>query len=119
MHSTAFGQYSFVEIRGVNKKVAVEPFPVKGVEVKVSSGFGTVSQKTDLTGLKVIFPNEAADRPDLDRLVLNPGNTVYVRGEASAHQWAKEVFELHGKKFIMLPEEFILLVDRSTNQEAG
>lgn len=117
MHNTSFGQYTFVDIRGVNKKVAVEPFQVKGVEVKVSSGFGTVSQKTELTPLKVIFPNEATDRPDSDKLVLYPGNTVYVRGEASAHQWAKEVFELNGKKFIMLPEDMIVLVDRSTGQE--
>lgn len=117
MSSTAFGHYSFVTLRGANKKVPVEPFTVKGVEVKVSSGFGTVSQKTDLTALKVVFPNEASGKPDLEHLALYPGDTVYVRGEMSAHQWAKEVFELHGKKFILMPEEFVLMVERAVNKE--
>lgn len=101
-------------LRVVNKRIAVEPFPTRSVDVKVKSGFGTVVQKTELVPLKVVFATEASDRqtPAASALTLLEGDTVYVRGEAVAHQWAAEVYDLEGKKFIFLPEDFVCMVSR-------
>lgn len=91
----------------VNKRIAVEPFPSFGIETKNKNAFTTVVQKTDLIPLRVVFASDTL-------LEVRPGDVVYVRGETQQHQWSKEVFELGGKKFIFIPEDVIVLLNRPT-----
>lgn len=100
--------------RSVNKKVAVEPFPSTSIETKNRAGFTTVIQKTELIPLKVVFSSLTPQG-----LGVDPGHVVYVKGETTQHQWAKEVFELDGKKFIFIPEESVVLVDFNPPKKDG
>lgn len=95
-------------IHGVNKKIAVEPFPKTSIEVKVKDGFSTASQKTSLTPLKVLF---RAPFPDAPNGRLDPGDVIFVRGDAAAHQFAKEVFVVEETSFILVPADLVVMVD--------
>ena len=95
----------------VNEKIACVPPESTQIKVKVQGGFGRVEQKTQLTGLRVLFGNELARGP---RVWAPTGCTVYVSGESlAAHQWAKQIYEHMGQKFIMVPEAMVVLVDPS------
>lgn len=99
-----------------NRSIATEPFPTNFIEVKSKSGFATAKQKGQLVALKVVYgnfvPYQAYGASHLaDRVPIQPGCTVYVRGEQYTQVWAKEVFELDGKQFILVPESTIVLVD--------
>lgn len=93
----------------VNEKIACTPPESTQMKVKVAGGFGRVEQKTQLTGLKVVFGNERA--PAMPNVLAPTGCTVYVSGEAlAAHAWAKQVYEHEGVKFIMVPVSMIVLI---------
>lgn len=87
-----------------NKRVAVEPFPTTERKAEVRGGVLQPMNQSALTGLKVVFPTTA----------LGEGFLVYVRTRlATSSTYAKEVFEVEGRKFILIPEEEIVLVDRT------
>lgn len=93
----------------VNGNIACEPPASTQVEIKVQGGFGRVSQKTQLTGLKVVFGNE--NLPEMPKVLAPTGSTVYLNGEqVAAHQWSKKVYEHEGVKFILVPESVVLMV---------
>lgn len=84
-----------------NNFVATRPFVVKTVETKIKSGFATSNQKTSLQPLEVVF--ECHDFPE-----IKPGDTVYVRADMFAHQWAKEEFtDGAGNPYILVPKQFV------------
>jgi hypothetical protein len=83
-----------------NKKIACTPFPSQVVEKEVKHGFVAVKQRGTLTKLKVIFWH----------FDIAPGSEVYVRSEQFAAAWAKEVFEIDGVPFILVPEDQIVLI---------
>lgn len=84
-----------------NNTVAVEPFPTNQVEKEVRNGFALVKQKHALQPLKVVFG---------DNERYTPGRVVWVRADQCIANWAKEVFEIDSKKFILLPKDQVVLV---------
>lgn len=92
-----------------NRRVACSPFQAKSVEVKIKNAFATVSQKTELTQMEVVFGNER----------YRPGTFVYVKGDVLTLPWTREVFELAGKKFVMVPEDLIQLVELKVAGDTG
>ena len=83
-----------------NKTIATEPFAKTSIEVNVKSGFSTINQKLTLTALKVLVGNER----------IQKGSLVYVPADAFKHQWAKMVYKLDDMEFILMPEDFVLLI---------
>ena len=84
------------------KTVACEPFTTTGVETEIRHGMGTIKQKVTLTALEVVFFGCG----------LNPGDIVYTRGVNNKANWGKEIFEVGGRKIILVPDSDILLVER-------
>lgn len=84
-----------------NKRVAVEPFPpVTKAEVK--GGVIVPMNQSNLTGLRVVFGSAS----------FGEGWLLYVRSKLqSTTNYAKEVLEADGRKFILIPEEDVVLVD--------
>lgn len=80
-----------------NKKIAVEPFPA--VDAKPNVVGGRVVIKSDLVPLKTVFGSSSG---------IEAERTVYVRGDLRGHQLAKDIFELEGKKFILIDETMVV-----------
>lgn len=89
-------------ITGFNKNVATKPFEKKEIESTVKSGFAKITQKHSLTELDVIFGTNN----------IFHGCKVYVNSENFKMPWATRVYSLDGQDFILVPEDFILLVKR-------
>lgn len=89
-------------IQGCNKKIACEPPDNKGAVTEVNKGFASVQHRSSLMALKVVFGS--AEYPT--------GSTVYLPAGARP-PWAQQVHELNGTKFVLVPEEQIILMDRS------
>jgi hypothetical protein len=86
-----------------NKRVALEPFPAESRENKVVGGVLKVSLNA-VQGLKVVFASGD----------FAEGCICYVRADRARNSvWAKpeSVFEIDGKKFILAPEDEVLVVD--------
>ena len=97
-----------------NNKIGVEPFKSVYVELEHKQGFTMAKQKVQLTKLKVVIGDvDTLRAPSKDNGHYVPGDIVYVLGELQVHKWAKEVYEVDGKKFILMPTEFVLLCDQS------
>lgn len=90
-----------VSLTTANNMVAVEPFPTNQVEKEIRHGVAMVRQKHSLQPLKVVFG-------DNDR--YTPGKVVWVRADQCVASWAKEVFEIDSKKFVLLPKDQVVLV---------
>lgn len=86
--------------KAYNKFIATEPWPEDEQKPKAvaTSGFAVVKNKAALKGLKVMVGNNE----------YVEGSTVFVRAELYTHGFAKEVFEVDGKRMILLPVEHIL-----------
>lgn len=84
----------------MNDTVAVEPFPKSSEPTQVTkSGFTRDTRKCTLAALKVVFGNEH----------FPVGSTVYVRADQQVQQWAKDVYELDGHPFILIPKTAVLI----------
>ena len=87
-----------------NKKVAVEPFPEGNTKATVKGGVLQPINQASLTPLKVVFSSDA----------YKEGSVIFVRSKlGTGHPLAKEIFEAFGKRFILVPEEEVVLVDRN------
>lgn len=85
-----------------NRRAACEPFQSLSLE-KEGRAFATVKEKTALLPLKVVMNTVSED----GREKYHVGDTVWVRGDVKTMAWVKEVFEIAGQKFILVPEECI------------
>jgi hypothetical protein len=87
-----------------NKQVAVEPFPAQAKDRnRVKGGVLEVANSSNLVKLKVVFSSES----------FQEGQYVYVRSKiAQSTTYGQEVFEAEDRKFILLPEHEIVLVER-------
>lgn len=85
-----------------NKRAACEPFSSLAMEQQ-GKNFVHVKEKTTLFPLKVVMNTVSED----GGVRYHEGDTVWVRGDTKTLQWAKDVFEIAGKKFILVPEESI------------
>lgn len=84
-----------------NRRLACTPFETLALETQGKT-FKSVREKNDLFRLSVVFGNER----------YRPGDVVYVRGDIKSLPFTREVFEIGGDKFILIPEDHIQLVRR-------
>lgn len=96
-------EVSIQDVETMNKRVACTPFERTSIEVANTRGFAVVKQKQGLSQLEVVFESEDG---------FHPGNKVAVFGSSCAAAWAKEVFEIGGKKFVLVPVGEIVAVIR-------
>lgn len=90
-------------ITAYNKVLAVEPPENKGAERKVVDGVAQFTHRNSLTRLTVVFGNET----------IPSGSVVYVNTLAMTNQaWSTSVFEVDGKKIVLMPETNVLLVGK-------
>lgn len=96
-------------IVAVNGKVACEPFPLMSVEKEQRGGMVVPKQKGTLTKLAVKYTSGK-----FGQVAYVPrGASVWVRSEQFTLQWAKDVFEWEGVKFILVPEDQIVMVQHA------
>lgn len=88
----------------VNKQLAVRPFKTTSVKMTATRAMPGIENLKTLTALEVVFPSD-------DREYAK-GDVVLVNGSVSANQWARDVFEEDGEKFILIPYAVILGVRR-------
>ncbi len=85
-----------------NNQIVTEPFDNKAIEAKINHGFASIKSKSTLKGLKVLIGNHN----------IPAGATVYLPAEACRQAFAEKVYEtegvLDGRKFIVIPENFVL-----------
>lgn len=86
----------------VNKVVACTPFKTLSNEKVMKSGLALQDKKIRLQELTVVLPTEDGK--------LQPGMKVYLRGDGAVQHWAKDVFTLGDKEFILVPETAIQVV---------
>jgi len=102
-------------IRVTNRFVATEPFPVQHITGTAKGGLAFMDQKIQLTRLEVVVASscqvgdETVPLPS-DNFSENPA-FVYVRADQFAQSWAKQVYELNGKPFILVPCESVVLAE--------
>ena len=90
----------------VNNRIAVTPFETTSTKIDVKGGLVTIKQRTELTRLVVVFAQDNEKYP--------PGYVIWVKGDSCKHQFAKEVFNLNGKDFILIPAETVVLAEPPT-----
>lgn len=88
----------------INQQIACAPIST-GIEHEKHTGFVVVKQKNQLVPTRVIFGTERE---------FFPGATVYLRGECINAPWARTIYTLENKSFILVPIADVLLVDNST-----
>lgn len=78
-----------------NKEIACEPFQSRSIEKKgADTGFVTIGQGDSMTALRVVFRSAT----------YLPGSTVWVRSDRCQQGWAKKIYDIDGRRFIMVPE---------------
>ena len=92
-----------------NRRIACEPLESLALETQSRSGFQVVKQKTSLFKTRVVFGNER----------FMASTWVYVRGDVVTAPWAKEVFEVGARKFILVPEDAVQLVELEEPEAQG
>lgn len=95
----------------MNRVVACTPFSKQNMETVVKGGFAMIDKKVQLQELKVVM--HAADPK------LEPGDTVWVRGDAIVQPWAKEVFTVEGHEFILVPATAIQVAKGGPQWQSG
>lgn len=91
--------------------VAVEPFPKLHNEKTLKSGIAMVDRKVTLQRLNVVFsPQYVMGGTQKGLAQITDQNSVVVRSDLTVHSFAKEVFELEGREFILIPIEHVLMV---------
>lgn len=88
-------------IRTRNHRVACEPIATMSVEKEQKGGMMVPKQKGSLTKLRVLFEGFNLDYPK--------GSVIWIRADQFIQQWAKDVLELDGVKFILVPEDQIVM----------
>jgi hypothetical protein len=92
----------FRQVVALNDKIACKPFPSMSVEKDFKGGMVVPKQKGTIQKLEVVFPSSN----------LAP-SAIWVRAEQFTLQWAKDIFDLDGVKFILVPKDQILLIQQS------
>jgi hypothetical protein len=99
----------------VNKMVATEPFPTNSVKIQERKGFAGIEQKVGLTPLRLVATPKSERLPDW----LAPGDIVWVKGDLCAAAFAKEVLELEGEKFVLIPDDRVIAYTHRHHFELG
>jgi hypothetical protein len=93
-------------IKSAKGKIAVTPFPDMSVKTS-SQGTGSVKvaridNKITVVPLTVLFPSEDSR--------FFTGDVVFVKGNNYTLPWAKDVYEVDGRSFILIPDSVVELV---------
>jgi hypothetical protein len=91
----------------LNKQVACTPLANQAVTMKVLNGFASAEQRNSLEELTVVFM--ALDESD-GTAYFKSGTKIFVKGEDFNALWAKKVYKLGDKEFILVPMSSIALV---------
>jgi hypothetical protein len=91
-------------MKTINKAVACTPYPSREVKIETKGGLPVVKQFKELTKLTVVF--------NTDDESYFTGDEVFVRGDSMKHPHATEIYELDGVLFVLVPYEFVKLVNR-------
>ncbi len=91
-----------------NDFIAVLPFETTAIRTQVASGVAFIKQRQELTKLTVVLPS--AD--------FEPGDFIWVLGEAMKHKYATDVYENEGKRFILVPKDQIRAIERHDSRPA-
>lgn len=94
-------------MKTVNRRVAVEPFEKTSATVTMTKHVAMIKQKSSLAKLRVVLPTSDGD--------FDVGDHVFVHGEFSKNQLAAQVLEAEGsgQKFILVPYDMIVAVERA------
>ena len=84
-----------------SKFIACTPFPKQHIEKVIKKGIAMVEQKVSLQDLVVVLASEDER--------FWPGLKAFVKGDRVTLPWAKEVFVIDDKEFILVPESEILV----------
>ena len=87
-----------------SRYVATETFPAQHITGSVKGGLALMDQKFTLTKLRVVFGSS--------ELKLTDQDSVYVTSDQYAQVWAKKIYELGGKSFVLVPVDSIVLTER-------
>lgn len=90
-------------MQSVNKKIACKPFKSGGLKPEARGGLLTLKAKTALESLEVIYPYPPGG--------YVAGDLIYVRGDSTAHSWAKDVYTVNDVELVMVPEDAVMLAD--------
>jgi hypothetical protein len=94
----------------INNKLILEPYTGTGeLKANTSGGFTTITQRTNLIGLKVLSGTKILFGGEY--FPLNEGSIVYFKEEIlCTHPWSKEVYECDaiGKPFIVADALFAI-----------
>ena len=91
------------KIVGFNNNIACSPFASKGTEIKNVGGMAVITQKAELSSLKVIWG-------DSEGKILQ-GTTVYVPGTDFKLAYGSKIYSLNGQEFILVPIGNVLMVE--------
>lgn len=112
------------EIPVITKGVACEPPKNEGVQRRTAAGgaLNVPDFKSGLVSLTTVF--NSLYRVGDEVAELWAGDSIYVPTEAvSAGRWSKEILDIDGQKFVLVPPEFIVgyrrLEDRRLQSLAG
>ena len=83
----------------VNKFLACTPFEKNSIKTEVKHGVPLISQKQKLLQLTVVFDSDEG---------YHTGDKIWVKGEVCTHQSSKEVLEINGKSFILVPVSLVI-----------
>ena len=98
-------------IETMGRFVATEPFPVQHITGAAKGGLAFVDQKFTLTKLKVLFGSVVSRGDGVVPQHFCSNDLVYVTSDQYVQGWAKKIYELDGKQFILVPMESIVLVE--------
>ncbi len=97
-----------------NNKLIVEPYKGSGkIEGKVSTGYGTIQQKTTLVGLKLMADGKVPVGKE-GVLEVKKGQKVFFLEEIlHAMDWSKKQYNLAGseEKFMLAESSYVVAVE--------
>lgn len=96
-----------------NSLVAVEPFPKEDDKTEKVGGMAMPTRKFSLVSLAVMFDSFDKNRykPE-ENVLLSPGDRVTIAGDKRTAEWAKKVYSIGDKSFILAPASEVLLIER-------
>ncbi len=87
----------------INKQTAVKPPQIQAATQRVTHGIAIIDSRVTLMGMEVVF----------DSAVARAGDTIYVHSNVvNSHKWTKEIYDVDGQQFVLVPDDMIVLVNR-------
>lgn len=94
----------------INRKIICEPFSPLAEKPKEVQGFAFMEHKVKMISTTVLYNYENGMERDV---CINQGNLIWVDGDHSKAPWALKIYEIEGKKCIIVPYELIIMVQGS------